>query len=277
VAGKQVFVFRVGPVGGYSPPRYWYVPTTSEGGAPIVELSTDEEALAKIAADFPDACLECAPDLAETGRRLGFRERPYGTGDLMSRANVAAILAYPRFFTQSWPALAMVRFMLSAARLWNATPVSLGLLRARVRSAGEVMSKPCSPQGELVYVGLSAMIVFPNRTEADQFIKGMTQAQETPQDPGLHEVLVRFVEEPAHAVDAILEAYGLPRLPLPAAEMPQGRCALGTTECWWMSVLMDGLAAAMESGDRHRQVHFEEPNQIVMDTEIDDFQILVQD
>jgi hypothetical protein len=139
------------------------------------------------------------------------------------------------------------------------------------------MGKPCSPQGALVYVGLSAMIVFPNRTEADLFIKGMMAAHETPQDAELHELLVRFVEEPVHAVDAIRDAYGFPRLPLPLANTPQGRCALGTTECWWMSVLMDGLAEAMGSGDRHRQVHFEEPNLIAMDTAIDDLEILVQD
>lgn len=244
----MVHVFRLGPFEAGRRKAYAYGGVDESGNIiePAVE-HTDAKALAAIAKRHAGQPLRCEPSLAEVAQPFGFEPAPLPESALLPRATLAYGLAHGP--AAGRPNLdVLVRFFQACTTYWRArpwdlidsymaVPITLGAGGRARQVEASVMGSGGQEFGLAVYDE-------PGSIERVGALVDQGRMQEVLR---VAANAVTLDEEPAWAVEALKEAFGLERLPVPMRIRKGKAGAPANEDLLDLSAALEAVAALASS------------------------------
>lgn len=214
---QPIFVCRIGPLpdtGG----MYLYLPLAEGESLAPIEALNDEEGLRRVSEAYPGRQLTCESELEAAGRTLGYQTVPSSLEHMRDCASAAAGIALrERMHGQVHPAVLMT-FLEQASHFWKSESLkkwaTSSLLNVAMtgRYAGYKVNETfeCT-----VSSGPPAEVMLFSETGNAQRLLELTSSELFDEANDIDRLVVRFDEEPAYAVSALAQGWGMKTLPVP--------------------------------------------------------------
>jgi hypothetical protein len=242
------FVFKIGPVssGQGTVNAYFVYPGIEDKYSFFGD--DDYSVLAEIAAAYPGETIECEPKLATAGATLGFGEGAF-TPHRSHMVGICTLdLALPRQLKGIKREGLIYQFGTACAEFCKASPWRYNFAQDTVqitfvgsvqkRAEAKVLGAAGKEYGLIIFWGLGA----------NARITTLRDARSVADAAGIDVLGVTFTDEPAFAIDGMVRAYGLNRLPMPLKVQSGKLVTVDDIDLMLLATALQGLSALSDEG-----------------------------